>query len=76
MKIPGQFEAEINSAWITPNARAQVSEILITFRAYGDCQRPKMGPDPIDCDSDVDVFVVSTPMMILLVSLMSKALRE
>ena len=32
-------------------------EILLTLRAYGDCEHPKMGADPIDCDSDVDVFV-------------------
>lgn len=32
-------------------------EIPVAFGAYGDCQRPKTGPDPVDRDSGVDVFV-------------------
>jgi hypothetical protein len=32
-------------------------EIPVAFGAYGDCQRPKTGPDSVDRDSGVDVFV-------------------
>src|ERR1700674_416866 len=32
-------------------------EIPVAFGAYGDCQRPKTGPDLVDRDSGMDVLV-------------------
>ena len=55
-KLDELREAAAESMDRTERSRPRF-EVLITLRAYGDCEHPKMGADPIDCDGDVDVFV-------------------
>src|ERR1019366_2814613 len=47
----------LNAKGMDRTERSRPGFEMVAFGAYGDCQRPKTDPNPVDRDSGVDVFV-------------------